>query len=526
VAVVIFRRVRARAWLGLAVLGGTALGCLVGCGGGGKVSLSVLLCPGIDLSGADNLQVSVVGIDRAGVRTTYSASLPVQGGTLPPDLLRDQPLPDGLLLVAIAATSGPFVAGVDSNVVAWGSTPQVAYTRSDGARATLVLGPSGRFCSVGSLRDARATHQMALPADPGAPPTPGDVLVVGGFGSNGPLGSVEAFVEETAAFEVRGGGVTPRRELALTRLGPNGLLVAGGLGSGGQPIGALELLSPSGGVTPFGALAVARAGIAAVTLEDGSALLTAGFDADRTALAVSERVAPEGGLTSSRPAATRAGHGAAVLSGGQVLVAGGIGVGASNGPAPFGEIFDPAADQWVRQIEDSPVAIAPRIRHTVTSLRRGQLAVMIGGQSPTNAQQFLDEIIIHSEALSSGTSRLTTSATARLATARAGHTTTLLPVFQPQTQDAETEIYRLLVAGGQGEAGVLTSAELVTVTFNTRTRLFIPRVTPIARGLAQARMNHAAVARTDGTVLLTGGQSLDGSPLATAELFLRSLAMP
>ncbi len=68
----------------------------------------------------------------------------------------------------------------------------------------------------------------------------------------------------------------------------------------------------------------------------------------------------------------------------------------------------------------------------------------------------------------------------------------------------------VLVAGGQGSSGVLSSVEIsnsVTETWNT------------APAMTAARIHHTSTTLQDGRVLVVGGGGVNGQPLASAEIF-------
>jgi len=99
------------------------------------------------------------------------------------------------------------------------------------------------------------------------------------------------------------------------------------------------------------------------------------------------------------------------------------------------------------------------------------------------------------------------AATGDLTVARTGHTTTLLPTPLPNGT--------LLVAGGHGSSGLLTSAELYDPTTGQWT----------ATGdLTVARVSHTTTLLPNGTVLATGGRGSTG-PLMSAEIMTPSDAI-
>ena len=68
----------------------------------------------------------------------------------------------------------------------------------------------------------------------------------------------------------------------------------------------------------------------------------------------------------------------------------------------------------------------------------------------------------------------------------------------------------VLIAGGQGSAGALLSAEL----YNPATGTFTP-----TGSLNTARVYHTATLLNNGTVLIAGGYDNNGNTSASAELY-------
>ena len=277
-------------------------------------------------------------------------------------------------------------------------------------------------------------------------------------------------------------------------------------------------------------LASGRSGCTATLMTNGEVLIAGGLGIGDLALASTESCdLRTGRVVESTPlAAARSGHTALLLRSGRVLVTGGTGTG---GVMSSCEIFDPKTRVW------SAAAAMGQARsgHTATMLPDGRVLVA-GGQGNGTA---LASVEIYNPAVNQWT------VAEDLGTARHGHTASLL-------QDG-----RVLVLGGLGGGGqTLAVAEIYDVAANqwdgalsmgtarhhhTATRLVDGRVLVVAgqgsgpltsaeifqpatglwssvEALSTARSHAAAILLVDGRVLVLGGQNA-GTPLAASEIF-------
>ena len=254
------------------------------------------------------------------------------------------------------------------------TTPDDRLRLVDAAAATLVDGgvvvAGGRLDEGTGLRPAGATW-LFRPGDAGIVDPPrrlpaalahpryghtatrlGDevgaaVLVVGGRDDVGPIAAAELYEplrEAYAAFAPQ--LITPRYDHQAVRLPDGSILVVGGRDAAGQPVASLELYLPrigqfaAGGTLPAGAGLV---DLTATSLPDGRVLLAGGRDASGQAVATTYilRLDPIDGTVDISPtdslAVPRAGHSAARLCDGTVVLVGGT---AAAG-APGSERYDP-----------------------------------------------------------------------------------------------------------------------------------------------------------------------------------------
>jgi N-acetylneuraminic acid mutarotase len=227
----------------------------------------------------------------------------------------------------------------------------------------------------------------------------------------------------------------------------------------------------------------------------------------------------------------RFGHTATPLSDGKVLVAGGIGNQSpiTEMPLASSEIYDPVAGTWTA----TGSLNAARSGQTATLLPNGKVLVA-GGNDFANGVgggSTLASAEIYDPATRSWTP------TANLATARSGHTATLLPdgtvLVVGGSVSTSTEIYEPgtgtwkpagnLAVGTSGQTATLlpNGTVLVAGGGEPTAEIYDPVAgtwTPTG-SLATDRGGHTATLLANGTVLVVGGVSAQSVSLSSAEIY-------
>ena len=173
-----------------------------------------------------------------------------------------------------------------------------------------------------------------------------DVLVVGGLDATGqPVATAELYEPLAEAYaDFHPAMVQPRYDHRAARLPDGSILIVGGRSRGGATEASIELYQPRVGQFVTAATLPANAGVTEMTLTplpDGRVLIAGGRDANGVAVATTNiaRLDPIDGkvdLQQTDPlGAPRAGHEAALLCDGTILVVGGAAAGSEryNPPA-------------------------------------------------------------------------------------------------------------------------------------------------------------------------------------------------
>jgi hypothetical protein len=332
--------------------------------------------------------------------------------------------------------------------------------------------------------EARDFHTATLLPD-------GRVLVAGGASANGALASAELYDPRSGSWVGTGKMIAARYGHTATLL-PNGkVLVAGGSSSsvsfGQEPLASAELYDAiSGSWTATGMMHSARSLHTATLLPDGTVLAagpgttsTLAYDLDRASW-----------TSIGRMDETRQSHTATLLPDGKVLVAGGRIRISGDDTYVFSELFDPGRGVWIA----AGGMVEARSGHTATLLPGGEVLIAGGAASGISSDALASAELYDSFDPS-------WTATTNMQEIRDWHTATLLP-------DG-----KVLVAGGRGGpsySGAHASTELYDPDSGTWTATV---------RMIEARYGHTATLLSDGTVLVVGGFSSSGSPLASAELY-------
>ena len=346
------------------------------------------------------------------------------------------------------------------------------------------------WTATGGLVNGRYSHTATLLNN-------GNVLVAGGTAMNYAINSAELYATNlaspaTATWSATGAMAAARTTHAAVQLKDGSVMVVGGYDPmQGQSLAGVEIYAPgSGAWTATGSLGTPRSSHTATVLADQLTVVVAGGtggSGNSGVLGSSETYA--GGTWTPFPGlgSARYYHTETALPDGTVLVAGGIG--ASGMPSSI--LYDPAKRTWK---PTSGAMVTPRKYHTATLLVDGKSVLVTGGQDALGTTLASSELYD----VQLGT---WSAVTAPMNAARQFHAATL--------QEDST----VLVTGGLGTGGALKSAELYDPNLKTWTA---------QPNMAVARYNHSATlvgAPNAGTILVAGGRTTSGSPTNVCEIW-------
>jgi hypothetical protein len=245
----------------------------------------------------------------------------------------------------------------------------------DGTTSAELYNPAtGTWALTGSMNTARFEQTATLLPD-------GNVLVAGG--GQTAAGSAELYNPATGKWTLTGNLHTNRLGATATLLGNGEVLVAGGDAGGStyMALSSAELYNPATGTWSLtGSMSTAREGRPR-PLANGKVLVAGGLGAGATPVSSAELYNPATGKWASTGAmsAARQGENATLLPDGDVLATAGIGGAAG----PFAESYDPATGQWSPAIGGSlPLTCIAaqdcRLDSTATLLGDGDVLVAGG----------------------------------------------------------------------------------------------------------------------------------------------------
>lgn len=346
-------------------------------------------------------------------------------------------------------------------------------------RAAASLPGPGVWRAAQAMHTARGSGQSAVLHD-------GRILVMGGFGADGPLADAELYDPATGRWTATGSMHVARRYFSATVLPSGRVLVAGGSDTESYFPDA-ELYDPAtGSWTVTGSMDMPRDQHVAALLPSGSVLVAGGETTGTTPINTAELYDPGTGhwrvvapMTAARWDAT-----ATLLADGTVLVAG--------GGSASSEIYDPATGRW----RTTGLMSTVRYRHTATLLP-DHTVLVAGGE--TSFTSLLDTAEIYNPRTG-----IWTSAGA-MPHPHSRHTATLLPNGE------------VLVAGGSTgkdpQVTLESGTDSVDLYDPVRHRWFA------AGALRSKRAEQSAVPLTGGRLLLVGGYTNQGSVTAETEIY-------
>jgi Galactose oxidase, central domain/Kelch motif len=240
------------------------------------------------------------------------------------------------------------------------------------ASAEIYVNGTGTWRPAANMSEPRFHHSAIR-----IPDADGSVLFVGGRSLNGAsLASAELYNPTLNLWRPAGTMSGPRTGHATTLLHTGQVLVTGGWGSRGL-IGTAELYNPNTGQwSPAGSMKIARTGHTATLLGNGDVLVAGGYGSGGVLRSaemyhVDQTTGQGQWVDATDLLVPRAGHSASRLSNDTVFVVGGED---DKGMLTSSELYDATNNQWVFGSN----LITPRSFHTATLLQDESLLVTGG----------------------------------------------------------------------------------------------------------------------------------------------------
>ncbi len=390
------------------------------------------------------------------------------------------------------ATGAPASSRAVNGIVLLKNGKVLAAGGSDGS-AEIYDPTTETWSSTGSLNQKRIAFTMTPLAD-------GRIMAIAGY--NWPytgVGTDQEYLDSVEIYDPSTGVWTATGSLARGRLYntatllPNGkVLVAGGYNGNIGFVDEAELYDPASGTWSDAGSIGARWAQTATLLPNGKVLLAGGRAIQEEPGFTSAKLYdPSTGVWSDTGSLNtgRAFHSATLLPNGKVLVSGGETFDSYDYTLvsmKSVEIYDPATETWSTEASLTDA----RAYHTSMLLPSGDVLVT-GGLSFAARGELVGSTELYDPTSGSW------SGTGALSTSRQSQTATIL------------KSGKVLVAGGGGSSGPVTSAELYDMTAGTWSS---------TGSLTTARGNHTATLLINGNVLVVGGEGTSG-PTAGAELY-------
>jgi uncharacterized protein YjbI with pentapeptide repeats len=387
---------------------------------------------------------------------------------------------------AVALYNGKVLFWGGSDTVSPNATSSPKVEVYDPATNTIAVTPGGSDSGGGRINHTAVSLPQGL------------VLFTGGRDSAGNISREQQYVSYSPSFPTQT-AIAPimpvgaqREHHTATLLGDGRkVLIAGGTSDGSNALSTAFVFDPQAGTFLPVTMNAARRNHTATLLGDGRVLIAGGYDGAGVPLATAELFDLATGVFANIAAPmnqARAMHAAIRMTDGYVLLTGGEGVGAESPASATAEFFNPFANTFG---VISPGMSASRRSHQMTMLASGKILIS-GGSGPgySSTLDLFDPNVGF------------VGATGTLSEVRRGLAATALP-------DG-----RVLLSGGTDGAAVPGASEI----YHPVGPPFAPAAFTTGP-FGTARSDFTMTHMSDGRILIAGGLSAAGTPLATAYIY-------